>query len=75
MLSAEATRYLSAAIAAIALYGVGMSMGNLFSTWLNSVARNPEADDRMRSVGILGMALTESIGLFAFLSALLILFK
>lgn len=75
MLSAEATRYLSAAIAAIALYGVGMSMGNLFSTWLNSVARNPEADDRMRSVGILGMALTESIGLFAFLIALLILFK
>ena len=75
MLSAEAMRYLSAAIAAIALYGVGMSMGNLFSTWLNSVARNPEADDRMRSVGILGMALTESIGLFAFLIALLILFK
>ncbi len=73
MLSAEAMRYLSAAIAVIALYGVGMSMGNLFSTWLNAIARNPEANDRMRVVGILGMALTESIGLFALVVALLIL--
>ena len=73
MLSPEAMRYLGAAIAVIALYGVGMSMGNLFSTWLNAIARNPEANDRMRIVGILGMALTESIGLFALVVALLIL--
>ncbi|MBO6055518.1 MAG: F0F1 ATP synthase subunit C [Alphaproteobacteria bacterium] len=75
MLSTEAVRYLAAAITVIALYGVGVSMGNLFSTWLNAVARNPEADDKMRSVGMLGFALTESIGLFALLIALLILFK
>lgn len=75
MLSTEAARLLSAAIAVFALYGVGMSMGNLFSSWLNSVARNPEASDKMRSVGMLGFALTESIGLFALLVALLILFK
>ena len=75
MLSAEAVRYLAASITVIALYGVGVSMRNLFSTWLNSVARNPEADDKMRSVGMLGFALTESIGLFALLIALLILFQ
>ena len=75
MLSVDAARYLGAAIAAIALYGVGVSMGNLFSTWLNALARNPEAEDKMRSVGMLGFALTESIGLFALLIALLILFK
>lgn len=75
MLSNEALRYLAAALAVIPLFGVGMSMGNLFSTWLNSVARNPEAEDKMRSVGMLGFALTESIGLFSLLVALLILFK
>ncbi len=75
MLSVEAARYLGAAIAAIALYGVGLSMGNLFSAWLNAVSRNPDAEDKMRSVGMLGFALTESIGLFALLVALLILFK
>lgn len=75
MLSLDAARMLGAAIAAIALYGVGMSMGNLFSTWINSVARNPEAEDKVRLIGMLGFALTESIALFAFLIALLILFK
>ena len=73
MLSAEAMRYLGAAIAVIAMYGVGMSMGNLFSNWLNAIARNPEASDRMRITGFLGMALTESIGLFAFVVACMIL--
>jgi len=75
MLSPEAMRYLGAAIAVMALYGVGMSMGNLFSTWLNAIARNPEASDKMRITGFLGMALTESIGLFAFVIAFLILVK
>ncbi len=75
MLSAEAARYLAAGIAALALFGVGKAMGHLFATWIDSVARNPDADDKMRSVGMLGFALTESIGLFALLVALLLLFK
>lgn len=75
MLSPEAARYLGAAIAVIALYGVGQSMGNLFSNWISAVARNPEAEDKVRVTGMLGFALTESIGLFAFLIAILILFK
>lgn len=75
MLSPEAAKYFAAAIATLTLYGVGKSMGGLFSTWLDAVARNPEADEKMRSVGMLGFALTESIGLFALLIALLILFN
>lgn len=75
MLSTESARFLAAALTVIALYGVGTSMGNLFSTWLDAIARNPEAADKMRPTGMLGFALTESIGLFALLIALLILFK
>ncbi len=74
-MSPEACRYLGAAIAVLALYGVGLSMGNLFSTWISSVARNPEAGDKVRFMGMLGFALTESIALFALLVALLILFN
>ncbi|MDR1560985.1 MAG: F0F1 ATP synthase subunit C [Holosporaceae bacterium] len=74
-MSTEAARMIGAAVTVFALYGVGMSMGNLFSTWINSVARNPEAEDKVRFVGMLGFALTESIALFALLIALLILFK
>lgn len=74
-MSTEAARMIGAALALIALHGVGLSMGNLFSTWISSVARNPEADDKVRFMGMLGFALTESIALFALLIALLILFK
>lgn len=74
-MSTEAARMIGAALALIALHGVGLSMGNLFSTWISSVARNPEADEKVRFMGMLGFALTESIALFALLIALLILFK
>ena len=74
-MSTEAVRMIAAAIAVLTLYGVGMSMGNLFSTWINAVARNPEAEEKVRFMGMIGFALVESIALFALLVALLILFK
>ncbi|MDR1362284.1 MAG: F0F1 ATP synthase subunit C [Holosporaceae bacterium] len=74
-MSTEAARMIGAAIAVLALYGVGVAMGNLFSNWIAAVARNPEAEDKVRFMGMLGFALTESIALFALLVALLILFK
>jgi F0F1-type ATP synthase membrane subunit c/vacuolar-type H+-ATPase subunit K len=74
-MSTEAARMISAAVAVFALYGIGMGMGNLFSTWISSVARNPEAEEKVRFMGMLGFALVESIALFALLISLLILFK
>jgi F-type H+-transporting ATPase subunit c len=75
IMSPEAAKMIGAAIAIIALHGVGLGMGNLFSAWISSVARNPEAKDKVNFMGMLGFALTESIALFAFVVALLILYK
>lgn len=75
MLSPEAARFLAASIAIIVLYGVGQSMGNFFSNWINAVARNPEAKDKVNLSGMLGFAFIESIGLLAFAVAMAILFK
>ncbi|MDR1235655.1 MAG: F0F1 ATP synthase subunit C [Holosporaceae bacterium] len=74
-MSPEAARFIGAGMAVLALYGVGMGMSNLFSTWMDSVARNPEAEDKIRGGGMLGFAIVESIGLLSFLIAVLILFK
>jgi F-type H+-transporting ATPase subunit c len=74
-MSTEAARMIGAAIAVFALFGVGIGMSYMFSNWINAVARNPEAEDKVRFMGMLGFALTESIALFALLVALLILFK
>jgi F-type H+-transporting ATPase subunit c len=74
-MSMEAARFIGAAIAILALYGVGSAMGNLFSVWISSVARNPEADEKIKFAGMLGFAITESIALLTFVVAMIILFK
>ena len=69
-----AFKALGAGIAVIALAGVGIGIGNIFSALVTSVARNPSARDQVFGLGILGFALTEAVALFALLIAFLILF-
>ena len=69
-----AAKAIGAGIAVIALGGVGIGIGNIFSSLVSSVARNPSARDQVFSLGILGFALTEAVALFALLIAFLILF-
>jgi len=64
-----AARELGAGIAVIALAGVGIGIGNIFSALVN-----PSARDQVFGLGILGFALTEAVALFALLIAFLILF-
>ncbi len=69
-----AYKALGAGLAVIALAGVGIGIGNIFSAMVTSVARNPSARDAVFPIGILGFALTEAVALFALLIAFLILF-
>ena len=69
-----AFKALGAGIAVIALAGVGIGIGNIFSSLVTAVARNPSARDQVFGLGILGFALTEAVALFALLIAFLILF-
>ncbi len=70
----DAAKALGAGIAVIALAGVGIGIGNIFSALVTSVARNPSARDQVFGLGILGFALTEAVALFALLISFLILF-
>ncbi len=70
-----AAKLIGAGLATIALLGVGIGLGNLFSSLISSIARNPSVKNDLSSVGLLGFALTESIALMAFVIAMLILFK
>lgn len=67
-------REIGAGIAIIALAGVGIGLGNIFSTLVSSIARNPAARPHVFGLGMLGFALTEAVALFALLIAFLILF-
>jgi len=71
----DAARMIGAGLAVFALLGVGIGIGNIFSTLISAVARNPESRKEVFALGILGFALTEAVALFALLVAFLILFK
>ncbi len=70
----HAAREIGAGIAMIALTGVGIGLGNIFSTLVSSIARNPAARPHVFGLGMLGFALTEAVALYALLIAFLILF-
>jgi len=70
----EAAKMIGAGLAVIALAGVGVGIGNIFSALVTSIARNAAARGEVFGIGILGFALTEAIALFALVVALLLLF-
>ena len=47
----------------------------IFSSLLNGISRNPEAEARMSKYAYVGAGFAESIGLFALIIALLLIFK
>ena len=71
----DSARMIGAGLAVVALLGVGIGIGNIFSSLISAVARNPEARKEVFGIGILGFALTEAVALFDLLIAFLILFK
>jgi F-type H+-transporting ATPase subunit c len=71
----QAAKYIGAGLAVICLFGVGIGIGNIFSSFISSVARNPAARPIVFPFTMLGFALVEAIALFALLIAFLILFS
>ena len=69
-----AARLIAAGLAVLPLFGVGMGLGKLFSSLVESMARNPSAKNDLSSSGMLYFALLESIALLAFVVAMIILF-
>ena len=69
-----AAKLIGAGLSTIALAGVGVGIGNIFSSLLIAVSRNPNEKDELFRFAILGFALTEAIALFALRVAFLLLF-
>jgi len=70
----EAAKMIGAGLAVIGLFGVGIGIGNIFSSLIAAVARNPAARPQVFPLGMLGFALVESVALYALLIAFLVLF-
>lgn len=70
----EALKFIGIGLAALSLMGTALAVGNIFSTMLGGIARNPESEDKLKKYVYTGAALAEAMGLFAFVLALLLIF-
>jgi len=66
-------KQLGAGIATVALSGVGVGIGLIFSGFLESVSRNPSLAKSLFNYAILGFALTEAIALFTIMIVFLLM--
>ncbi len=70
----NAMKAVGAGLAVIGLIGAGIGIGNVFSSFIQAVGRNPSARGDAFTMTMLGFALVEAIALFALVIALIILF-
>lgn len=71
---AGALKYLAAGIGVVALGGVGTGVGNVFSAFIHEFSRNPGAKKQLFTYALIGVALTEAIGLYALVIVFILLF-
>jgi F-type H+-transporting ATPase subunit c len=69
-----AAKYIGAGIACLGMGGAGIGVGTIFSQYLNGALRNPSAAQGQFANLIFGFAVTEALGIFSLLIALLLLF-
>ena len=70
----EAAKYIGAGLACLGMAGAGIGVGNLFGQYLSGARRNPSAAQGQFSNLIFGFAVTEAMGIFSLLVAILLLF-
>lgn len=64
----------AAAIALLPLFGVGLGLSKLFSSFIEAVGRNPGAKKDVFQIGLIGAAMTEAIAIFALVVSLILIF-
>lgn len=72
-MEAEAARLIGAGLAAIALAGAGVGIGQIFGSYLQGALRNPAAAPQFQAMVWIGFALAEATGLFGLVMAFIIL--
>lgn len=67
-------KLIGAGLATMALAGAAIGVGLIFASLIYAISRNPSFRRELFNMAILGFALTEAIGLFALMMALILLF-
>ena len=73
-MEAEAAKFIGAGLACFGMGMTALGLGNMFANYLAGALRNPSAADGQFGRLIFGFAVTEALGIFSLLVALLLLF-
>ena len=65
---------IAAGIAVCAGLGTGIGEGIAASKAVEAVGRNPEAEEKIRTMMILGIALTETVAIYGLLISIILIF-
>jgi F-type H+-transporting ATPase subunit c len=71
----EALKFIGVGLTTFGMLGAAIGVGNIFSTMLNSIARNPSAEPKLAKYVYVGAGLAEAMGLFALVLAFIMLFS
>jgi F-type H+-transporting ATPase subunit c len=74
-MDATSLKYIGIGFMAIGMLGAALGIGSIFSAALNAIARNPSAADQLQRMALIGAGLTEAMGLFSFVIAILLIFS
>ena len=69
-----AAKLIGAGIACIGMGGAGIGVGHIFGNYLAGALRNPAAADSQQGRLLIGFAVTELLGLLAFVVAMILIF-
>lgn len=73
-MDAEAAKLIGAGLAAIGAGMAAIGVGNIWGSFLNGALRNPAASDGQFTRVLIGFAVTELLGLLAFVVAMILVF-
>ena len=70
----EGMNFIAAGLACIAMAGAGVGVGTIFGNYLSAAIRNPSAAQQQFGNLIFGFAVTEALGIFGLVIALILIF-
>ena len=70
----EGLKYIAIGLMSFGMFGAAMGVGNIFSSLVNAISRNPSTEKRLMGAAIIGAGLAEAMGLFALGVALMLMF-
>ncbi|CAK8162291.1 ATP synthase subunit c [Candidatus Xenohaliotis californiensis] len=71
----EAFKYIAIGFTIFGMIGAAIAISKIFVAMVDSISRNPGAEEKMSKYVYVGAGLAEAMGLFALVVALLLMFK